>query len=296
MVFMHKSIKEYKDFAVLILSHGRANKVMTYKSLKKQNYTGKIYVVIDDEDKTIDEYKKKFKDEVIIFNKQEAIDMTDSADALKKRNSVVYARNYAYRIAEQLSLKYFLVLDDDYEVFSNTFNNNRNYVTKNTRIRNLDNYMCAMIRFLKHSNIDCIAMSQCGDYIGGDNATISILHSQGKMLRKTMNAFFLRTDRPLRFSGRINEDVNMYITEGSLGRVMFTYPRMRLKQLQTQSNSGGLTDIYLDLGTYVKSFYSILFRPSCVKLMMMGVKHKRIHHKVLWKHAVPMILSEAYKK
>lgn len=293
---MHKSVKEYEEFAVLILSHGRADRVKTYSTLKKQNYTGKIYIIIDDEDATIDEYKKRFKDEVIVFNKQAAIDMTDSADALKKRNSVVYARNYAYKIAEQLKLNYFLVLDDDYLVFYNCFNNHRQYITNRVRIRNLDNYICAMIRFLKHSNIDCVAMSQCGDYIGGANSLIARMHTQRRMSRKAMNAFFLRTNRPLKFSGRINEDVNMYITEGSVGKVMFTYPRIRLKQMPTQSNKGGLTDIYLDLGTYVKSFYSILHRPSCVRLMKMGVTNKRIHHKILWKHAVPMIVSEIHKK
>ena len=31
-----------------------------------------------------------------------------------------------------------------------------------------------------------------------------------------------------------------------------------LLQKETQSNSGGLTDIYLELGTYVKSFYSVI--------------------------------------
>lgn len=30
--------------------------------------------------------------------------------------------------------------------------------------------------------------------------------------------------------------------------------------------------------------------------MKMGVTNKRIHHKILWKHAVPMIVSEIHKK
>ena len=293
---MHKKINEYEKFAVFILSHGRADNVVTYNTLKRQNYTGKIYIVVDDEDTSIDEYKNRYRDEVIVFNKQLAIDMTDSADVLKKRNSVVYARNYAYKIAENLGLQYFLVLDDDYSTFVNVFDNSRNYITKRTAIKCLDNYFCSMIRFLENANIDCVAMSQGGDYIGGENSTISRLHANGKMSRKAMNAFFLRVDSPLTFSGRINEDVNMYINEGARGKIIFTYPRMRLEQIQTQSNKGGLTDIYLDVGTYVKSFYSIIYQPSCVRLMMMGAKNRRIHHKVIWKNAVPMIIGEQYKK
>lgn len=293
---MRKNIKEYENFATFILSHGRADNVITYNTLRRQNYTGKIYIIVDDEDETIKEYKKLYKDEVIVFNKQKAIDMTDSADALNKRNSVVYARNYAYKIAEQLGLDCFLVLDDDYSIFTNVFDNDRNYITKDVAIKNLDSYFISMIRFLNHSNADCVAMSQGGDYIGGNNSGVVKSFVQGKLSRKAMNAFFLKTNKPLVFSGRINEDVNMYINEGSIGKLIFTYPRMRLEQMQTQQNRGGLTDIYLDVGTYVKSFYSILYQPSCVRLMMMGAKNKRIHHKIIWKHAVPLIISQQYKK
>lgn len=41
---------KHKSFAVFILSHGRANNIITIQALKKSNYTGKIYIIIDDED------------------------------------------------------------------------------------------------------------------------------------------------------------------------------------------------------------------------------------------------------
>ena len=36
--------------------------------------------------------------------------------------------------------------------------------------------------------------------------------------------------------------------------------------------------------------------PSCVKVGMMGENHRRIHHSIDWKYAVPKILSDKYKK
>ena len=39
-----------RNFAVFILTHGRAENVETYKALRDCGYTGKIYVIIDDED------------------------------------------------------------------------------------------------------------------------------------------------------------------------------------------------------------------------------------------------------
>ena len=41
------------DFAVFILTHGRPNSVKTIKTLKKCGYTGKVFIVIDDEDETV---------------------------------------------------------------------------------------------------------------------------------------------------------------------------------------------------------------------------------------------------
>ena len=64
----------------------------------------------------------------------------------------------------------------------------------------------------------------------------------------------------------------------------------------TQQNPGGLTDIYLDNGTYVKSFYSVIHEPSCVKVALMGSNNKRIHHKINWDKCCPKILNEKWKK
>jgi hypothetical protein len=65
---------------------------------------------------------------------------------------------------------------------------------------------------------------------------------------------------------------------------------------QTQQSKGGLTELYLDKGTYVKSFYPVMYAPSAVKKSMMGDKHMRIHHRVCWNNCVPLILNEKYKK
>lgn len=61
------------DFAVFILTHGRADNVATMGALKKGGYTGKWYMIIDNEDETVDQYHKNFGPEhVIMFDKQAA--------------------------------------------------------------------------------------------------------------------------------------------------------------------------------------------------------------------------------
>lgn len=48
------------NFAVFILSHGRAGNVKTYQTLINQGYTGKIYIIIDDEDDMRNSYIDKY--------------------------------------------------------------------------------------------------------------------------------------------------------------------------------------------------------------------------------------------
>lgn len=285
-----------KDFAIFILTNGRADNVVTIDTLKKHGYTGRVYLMVDDEDMQLEKYKENYGDMVIVFPKQAAIDMTDSGDNFGKRNSVVYARNYNFIAAKNLGIKYFLQLDDDYSEFRYTFDNHRNYITKNIKIHNLDFVIEAMLEFFITSNATTIAMSQGGDFIGGEGSKVASYERDGKFSRKVMNSFFCDTDKPFKFMGRINEDVNLYVENGLRGVLFITVPRIRLEQKQTQANAGGLTDIYLDMGTYIKSFYSVMYAPSCVTVSEIGVSNRRLHHRVSWKNCVPQIISEDLKK
>jgi len=117
-----------------------------------------------------------------------------------------------------------------------------------------------------------------------------------EIYRKVMNSFMFRVDRPVQFMGRMNDDVNMYVEHGRRGILLMTSPQLRLQQQVTQQDAGGMTEAYVDLGTYVKSFYSIMYAPSCVKVSELGTTDRRIHHQVVWKYATPKILNESHRK
>jgi len=95
----------------------------------------------------------------------------------------------------------------------------------------------------------------------------------------------------------MNEDVNTYTSLGSRGHLFGTVIDFGLNQIQTQANPGGITEMYKQFGTYVKSFYTIMFCPAFVKIATIGnsPESQRIHHHVNWKLGVPRILSEQYK-
>jgi len=277
-------------FAVFILSHGRAENIITLEALQKGGYTGKTYIIIDDEDKQGELYKKLYGDKVIVFSKKEMDGTFDIGDNFDDRRVVVYARNKCHDIAKNLGLDYFLELDDDYNQFCFRYEDNN--VLRKIDCTNLDKLFEKCIDFLDVSGAYAIAFAQGGDYIGGVGSTAW----QNKILRKVMNTFFCKTDRPFKFYGRINEDTTMYTVLGQRGYLFFTLGDVMVNQLQTQSNAGGLTDIYLDKGTYYKSFCSVMFSPSCVKVSSMGNIYRRIHHKVIWNNCCPKILNQKWKK
>lgn len=278
------------DFAVFILSHGRPDNIKTLKSLKKGNYTGKYYIVIDNEDEQADIYYKKYKDKVIMFNKLEISKKFDTADNFSERRAVVYARNACFEIAKDLGVKYFLELDDDYTSFM--YRRIVNGKLVGIPCGKLDDLFEKMIEFLDKSKALTVAFAQGGDYIGGKDGGV---FKKG-LLRKAMNTFFCSTDRPFNFLGRVNEDVNTYTTLGSRGNLLFTITDVCITQPQTQKNKGGMTELYLDSGTYLKSFYTVMFNPSCVKIGKMGATQMRIHHKIKWNNCTPKILNEKWKK
>lgn len=278
------------DFAVFILSHGRADNVVTWATLDKCGYTGKRYVVVDNEDDQADEYRKRYGEAVLIFDKREVEKTFDTFDNRDERRTVVFARNACFDLARQVGVKYFLELDDDYTAFMTRFKDGGRL--RHTPISDMDGLCEAMVEFLETSGALTVALAQGGDFIGGaDNKRLE----QG-LLRKAMNSFFCSVDRPFQFLGRINEDVNTYTLLGSRGGLMFTITRAMLTQMQTQANNGGMTECYIDGGTYVKSFYTVICMPSAVVVNVMGAHHKRMHHRIKWANCVPEIMSERWRK
>ena len=283
---------ENKDYTVFIISNNRPNKVYTETMLSKYNYTGSSYIVLDNEDKSINEYIEKFGEHRIkVFDKKAIADKTDEGNNFDNRRTTTHARNACFDIAESLGYKYFLVLDDDYTVFRYRYIDQ--YITKGY-VQNLDNLFTKTFEYYKNNKFLSIAFAQGGDFIGGESC--GLLKNYLFNSRKCMNSFFCSTERRFWFLGQLNEDVNTYVTYGNRGDLFMTIPFVGLEQKATQLTAGGMTDAYLKYGTYVKSFTTVMMQPSSVFVAMMGFTKNRLHHRVIQRKTTPMIIKEAYKK
>lgn len=281
------------DFAVFILTHGRADNVKTYATLRRQGYTGSIYLIVDDLDSQQERYKELYENEVIVFDKKNSLLNSDPGHYPNNLRTILYARNASFGIAKSLGIKYFMQMDDDYVNFEFKFTDSFCWVYRDGKVLQMDFIFKAMVDFMKLSQkITSLAMMQSGDYIGGSE------NSKAKAIilkRKAMNSFLCSTDRPFKFTGHINEDVCTYTLQASQGKIFFSTNQVSLHQTITQANSGGMTDTYLESGTYVKSFYSVIFMPSAVKVAYVASMN-RLHHDINWNACIPMILDQKHKK
>jgi hypothetical protein len=279
------------DFCAFILTHGRPNNVYTYNTLIKHGYTGPVYIVIDNEDKKADEYRQVYGDKVIMFDKKKVADSIDEGDNFNDRRAIIYARNACFDIAEQLGYTYFIELDDDYTDFRYKLDNNYLHINK-VDILNLDIVFSMLLKYYTSTCAKSIAIAQGGDFLGGKDGNAA----KNPQFRKCMNTFILSVNKRFNFIGRINEDVNTYTRYGSIGNLFLTIPNLAIQQKSTQKTQGGMTDIYLNNGTYVKSFYTVMYSPSCTCIRLMISNHPRLHHSIAWNNAVPVIIREEYKK
>lgn len=283
-----------EDFCVFILSNRRPNNVKTLDTLQASGYTGKYYIVIDDEDPTGQEYKANFGDRVLVFSKSKVAETTDSCDSSTDRRTPLWARNACWDLSKQVNCRFFCQLDDDYSYFAyrRVGRKEPDKPAKYScfRIESLDIIFDGMVEFMeKTPSVSSIAFSQGGDYITSSEKARSIL-------RKTMNSFFCDNQRPFKFIGRFNDDVNTYIAHGATGKLFLTYSQVQLTQAMTQQNKGGITESYRENGTYVKSFYTVMISPSSTTIKLMGHRNPRLHHTHDWDKVCPKILHQKYRR
>lgn len=281
-----------ETFAIFILTHGRPNNVLTYRSLTSCNYTGKLFFVLDDQDETADQYRERYgADRIVVFDKEAQAAKCDSGNNFGVRKTILMARNACFEIAQSFGITHFLQLDDDYEYFLYKVLHEGKAFER--RIKNLDTIIAKVLEFYDASGATSIAFAQNGDFIGGIENDSGAYRFEK---RKCMNSFFCSTSRPFNFLGIMNEDVSAYTSLGSRGMLFLTIPNVSIKQPATQSQAGGVTETYKLMGTYCKSFHSVMMAPSSVRVAMMQSKNPRLHHSIKWETTVPQIISEKTKK
>lgn len=281
-------MNDLNDLGIFILTYGRAKEQTTLNTLSKYGIKKNVYLVIADNDPQLDQYQSKYGEIVKTFHREDI--QEDIEDNIKPKSGVISARNYCFDLAKQLGFDYFVELDDDYTTFCYRWVEKGKLRGK--KLRDLSLILSASVNALKNTPIECFAWCQSGDFVGGAQSDMV----RAGFKRKAMNAMFFKADSSIRFYGRINEDVNMYVHHGKIGQLILTETFVDLHQAKTQTLEHGMSDLYNENGTYLKSMYSVMQDPAIVSLNPMGNVHLRIHHRINWNACTPKILSPKFKK
>lgn len=274
------------DFAVMICSHGRAETMTTYDILRKQGYTGKIIVVIDDEDDQRELYESRYEC-VEVFSKDEYADAIDEV-VTNNRGSVVYARNACYDIAAKYGLEYFVEVDDDLLSLKHRYIEDGK--ARGSDVNDLDTVFSFVLPIFENENIFCISFVKNSDFMGGVN-------SKGfkKGFEYTAHSIFcLKTDRRVKFASTIFEDLNTSLTYNRAGKIFISLAVLQFYTKEVGTGNGGSSALYDKFSPFARAFSVLMARPDSMKIMTDKKEGHKIH--MNWSTVAPMIIPERWKK
>lgn len=270
---------------VFIITHGRAKKQRTLELLKKLKCTHRIYLVVDDMDDQLEEYIKKYGDDVLIFNKIEIAERTDTRINKYPLGTALFARNACFEFANQMNLDMYWVIDDDVTSFTKkTVKENK---MKSDKIKNISRVFKAYEEYMENTKIHALSMCGEGAYIGGVNK--DVLNGYKYSLVCCM---LFSTKRPVIFESAVLEDNCTSYKDLMIGKIEFT-PMIMAFSTPGDNAKGGNEETYGAYGGYASHMFEIIGRPDT--LVMKNKKGKWLCDRNIDTFC-PKILNEKWKK
>lgn len=274
------------DFCVFIISHGRADRVETYDTLRRGGYTGKICVVIDNEDAQYERYKERF-DDVLCFTKQALIDVTDTV-GLRRRASATYARNYVEIYARVNKIVSYAIMDDD--IVALRYKWLEGDTVRSLQVTGgLDEVFRAYSEFIVNNNIATTSFGTVMFYVGGAGN----LGKRITDLRETYQIHIRNTKFDVDWISIINEDIITEILTAQQGYIWWSLPFIVYDAVAMNDKSGGVKDAYDTITPFERAFLATIVHPDCCKP---GYSHGKMRIIQNRKASYPMIISSRYKK
>ena len=282
-----------EDLVLFILSHKSPNKCETLDCLKKLNFKGKIYIIIDDEDDCIEEYKEKYKDNLLIFHKQkyrDEVDMGFSISGMPTYAHSVFGRNAAEDFAKSMRLDHYIISDDD--VYNFNFRLMKGKSLPCIQVKDINEPLLAYYEYMKEANLACVCPGTPNIYFGG----IKAIQETGGLKRRAVTNFYLRNmNYDIKWSMSI-DDYSTSIRYGVIGYLFLPlYPlQVMVRPQYTQKGgkkTGGMASYYANTSSWTRSMPSFLACPSFVSIRLWKGNYIPFLKKNC---SYPMIISDKY--
>jgi len=250
-----------EDFAIFILTHGRPNTQSTLDTIRREGYTGKVYLVVDNLDTTLSQYTHRY-DNVIVFDKIEYVKRTDCGLSEPKINFAVFARNAIEDIAKNMGYRFFGMFDDDVKKLRFRYEEDNRLMS--AEVTNLDKVIDAIIEYMDSCNIATTSFAAVPAFIGGLNRLDQRNLDSGK-LRECFNVIFRNSLYDVNWGLNMHEDRITSMMCGRKGQVwqMFLFIQMDLGELFGK-NEGGNSEVYRTMDEFHQVFFPTLVFPDSV--------------------------------
>lgn len=272
--------------AVFVISYNRAGRVETYSALRDAGFLGEIFVVIDVDDPQYTEYKLRFQNELIAYSKKNEMLEADTVEYEKRPASAIYARNAVEKIANQMSLDAFIILDDDITSFRYRWM--QGGVCKSLKITQyIDRIILLYINYMLSCDIATLSFENCMFYVGG------ITDDKIANERWTYQIHIRNVNIPVEWKSIINEDIITEIMTATKGYIWWSLPHVVYDAVAMNEMSGGNKDNYDTFSEFKRAMFATVVNPSSCKP---GYSHGKLRIIQNKKASYPMIVSSRYKK
>ena len=286
-----------EDFAVFITSYKRANNIVTINSLLDAGYTGNWYVIIEDNDPQLEEYKKRIpKEKLLLYNKKEQSKYYDSCDNFNILNTNLNSLSVVFYFAKLLGYKYFYIAEDDYEGYYYIKRFKRKVFLK--KLNNINDIFELCINLLNSNDkLNCISFCSKSTYsIGNSDFFNDTLFNY-----LNFNGWICDVDKNINFKGTICNDSLTFMDNYKKGNITFTLNyiknihRMYHEKKKVELDGSGNDEInnifFRDMLIYY--LYNIMGEPSAYKIF---TKNGKVREKFEFKYLIPKIIDERWKK
>lgn len=246
-----------KRFAIFILTNGRPNHQYTLEFLRK-SFKGDVFLICDNEDKTLKEYQNNYGEKVIVFDKKEWVSKSDPMDNFQSKNSVLYARNAVFEIAKDMGYEFFVMVDDDVTGLSFRYEKDGKLVGK--PVKDFNKVSSVILETMDNTGTDFFSFGMDKIYIGGSSNG----QYRKKIIDKVYCFIFCRTEQQHFYKGIMNEDEINNILSMSVGKLAKSLTAIQIQYKPIgRDNIGGNAETYNENGyySYIRNFYPIIAFP-----------------------------------
>lgn len=272
---------------IYIISKGRPE-CRTAKTLIKMEYPGEWFIVCGNNDETLEEYRKKWGEHVLVFDWYDEIKTTDVLDNFgfdSEASGACPVRNATMKISQNRGELRHWQFDDDYTNF-HRINDDLSKMVRYASGREFEDWLFNLAKFGYRAKLSNVGFPPGSETYVNNAFTFSNRVFNAHNLPSTDDLF-------VKWVGRMNDDTINAINCWKNGGYEMSIRAMNMTMPNTQTDGGGLTDMYIEHGTVRKSAYPVLVAPSAAKLT---IKFGRYHHKIEWDKLRPKLLNEKWSR